>query len=74
MNVKKTTSTSKGLPNSSKKGKTSAKKDKSMKIFLKMETFVQFQLPITSIITSSESEKHKSSLSSGQLGYGLKVS
>lgn len=39
-----------------------------------METLVQFQLPITSIIMSSESEKHKISLSSGQLGYGLKAS
>lgn len=39
-----------------------------------METLVQFQLPITSIIMSSESEKHKSSLSSGQLRCGLKAS
>lgn len=39
-----------------------------------METLVQFQLPNTSIIVSSESEKFKSSLSSGHLGYSLKAS
>lgn len=39
-----------------------------------METLVQFQLPITSIIMSSESEKYKSSLSSGHSGCGLKAS
>lgn len=33
-----------------------------------METLVPFQLPM-----SPESEKHKSSLSSGQLGSGLKA-
>lgn len=41
---------------------------------LKMETLVQFQLSIASIIMSSESKKLKSSLSSRQLGYGLKAS
>lgn len=39
-----------------------------------METLVQFQLPNTSIIMSPESEKFKSSLSSGHSGYNLKAS
>lgn len=70
----KNTSTSKGLPNSKRKVKRLGRRTSHWKSFLKMETLVQFQLPNTSIIMSSESEKFKSSLSSGHLGYSLKAS
>lgn len=67
------TSTSKGLPNSKRKVKRLGKRTSHWKSFLKMETLVQFQLPNTSIIMSPESEKFKSSLSSGHSGYNLKA-
>lgn len=70
----KNTSTSKGLPNSKRKVKRLGRRTSHWKSFLKMETLVQFQLPNKSIIMSSESEKFKSSLSSGHLGYSLKAS
>lgn len=58
----------------SRKVKQLGKGTSHWKSLLKMETLVQFQLPITSIIMSSESEKYKSSLSSGHSGCGLKAS